>query len=658
MSDEEYVTPENLDRLKDLMKRVGESDSKIQKALTASSIDPETYSDLMELYTVKASQVATRDEFYPYEELNGEIQIGQDLDGRPVSLTREQLNEHLLAVSMTGRGKTTFFYNLIGQLNLQNLPFWVFDFKNDYRHLTKHYEDVVVINWTDLKFNPLEPPPGVTASKWGEVISDVYAHSTDLLLGSESYFMDKLAELYRIFDAENMGRYPSLYELRELIESEKISPASPWYQYSERNLGRLSILTGFSGKIFNCSSGLPLDELLDRKVVFELKEPNQYVTSFFVETVLTWLFYYRDAMGHRQEMKHAVLFDEAKRVFDINRERQPESGWPPIDDLVGKVREFGEAVIVADHEPSKLTDSLMANTNVKIWMSLGSGKDINEMARVFGLDSDEVDYTRTMEKGNALLKIADKNPVPIVLPDYTLEKDVTEEEVKKAMEPELKQLGWKERYRPEEFLVYIGKGEEEKPTISQPAKQLLISIRNSPLMGISERYKMLGFGSKKGNAAKDELVQEGFVSEVEIRAGKKGRNPKLLEITKEGRQLLESMGYRVRFKSKGGVEHQFWQKEVQKYYLKQGYDAFIEHYIGERSIDVYAVKKNEKIAVEIALSPEHELENVKKCLKEGFDQVQIVYVSRRVRDKIKRSVEEKFGEIPEKILFSDVKDFK
>ncbi len=63
-------------------------------------------------------------------------------------------------------------------------------------------------------------------------------------------------------------------------------------------------------------------------------------------------------MGHRQEMKHAILFDEAKRVFDVNRERQPESGWPPIDDLVGKVREFGEAVIVADHEPSKLTDSL------------------------------------------------------------------------------------------------------------------------------------------------------------------------------------------------------------------------------------------------------------------------------------------------------------
>ncbi len=113
------------------------------------------------------------------------------------------------------------------------------------------------------------------------------------------------------------------------------------------------------------------------------------------------------------------------------------------------------------------------------------------------------------------------------------------------MQTELRQLGWRERYRPEEFLVYIGKGEEEKPTISQPAKQLLISIRNSPLMVISERYKLLGFGSKKGNSAKDELVQEGFVKEVEIRAGKRGRNPKLLEITKDGRQLLEGVGYRV-----------------------------------------------------------------------------------------------------------------
>ncbi len=251
MSEEEYVTPENLDRLKDLMKRVGESDSRIQWALTAFSIDSETYSDLMELYTIKASQVATKDKFYPYEELNGEICIGQDLDGRPVGLTKEQLNEHLLAVSMTGRGKTTFFYNLIDELNSQDIPFWVFDFKNDYRHLTKDYDDILVINWRDIKFNPLEPPPRVSASKWGEVISDVYTHSTDLLIGSQSYFMGKLSELYSLFEVEKFGRYPSLYELRELIESEKVSPASPWYRYKERNLGRLNIMTGFSGSIFD-----------------------------------------------------------------------------------------------------------------------------------------------------------------------------------------------------------------------------------------------------------------------------------------------------------------------------------------------------------------------------------------------------------------------
>lgn len=33
-------------------------------------------------------------------------------------------------------------------------------------------------------------------------------------------------------------------------------------------------------------------------------------------------------------------------------------------------------MVVADHEPSKLTDSLKANTNVKLWISQGGGHDI------------------------------------------------------------------------------------------------------------------------------------------------------------------------------------------------------------------------------------------------------------------------------------------
>lgn len=656
--EENHVTPDNLDKLQDLMKRIGEPEEKIKKALTAAAMDKDTFNDLMKIYTIKAAQLSTKDEFYPYEQLQGEIKIGENPDGESIGLTREQLNEHLLAVSMTGRGKTTFFYNLIETLQDKELPFMVFDFKNDYRHLTKTMDDLLVINWKDMKLNPLEPPPGVPPSRWGEVLSDTFCHATDLLIGSESYFLDKLNDLYNIYhDTEN---HPSLFELKRLVEVDTISPASPRFRYKERVQSRLSMFTGFSGKIFDCSTGIPLQTLLDKNVIFELKEPNQFVTRFFIEAVLTWIYYYRDAKGHRQKLRHVIMFDEAKQVFDAMRERQPEAGWPPIDDLVGKVREYGEALVVADHEPSKLTDSIKANTNVKLWMALGSGKDITEMARTFGLeDEEEVDYTRTLEKGNALLKLADQDPVPIHLPDYKIQKDISESTVRSKMKQKIKNLPWSERHRPTDFKEIVGPREEtkEESGLSEAAEELLINVKEKPLSGTKERYNDLDIGKKKGNKAKQELIKEGLVEEAEVRTGTRGRNPKLLDPTEKGKAILETLGHRVRSRGKGGAEHRYWQKKIQKHYHDKGYDSFIEHYIDSRSIDVYSVKEDREVATEIALSPEHELENIKKCLEEDLDTIQIVYPSEDIKEEIRRQIKQEFGETPSEILFSHVKEF-
>jgi hypothetical protein len=71
---------------------------------------------------------------------------------------------------MTGSRKTTFFYNLMDTAIAHDVPFMVFDFKNDYRHLAAH-QDLLVLNWRDFKFNPLKPPPEVQPGKWGEILT-------------------------------------------------------------------------------------------------------------------------------------------------------------------------------------------------------------------------------------------------------------------------------------------------------------------------------------------------------------------------------------------------------------------------------------------------------------------------------------------------------
>jgi hypothetical protein len=366
---DDYPSPEELAELKEVLEMAGVADDRAEKILRACAISKDRYDRFYSMFERKARMEASkqevRGEFYPYESYPGQFRLGADPDGTPIGLTWEQLNEHMLVVGRTGAGKTTFFYNVMDECTGHGLPFWVFDLKGDYRHLSQH-RDVLVVNWRDLKFNPLQPPPGISPWQWGEIVIGTFAHNMSLLQGSEGYVLGKLRELYRLYDPVETSTYPSLFELRKLAGAEDIPYASPRFRYKERLVNRLTLMTGFSGDVFDCSEGYPLEEILDRNVVFELKGANPDVSTFVVEMLLTWLFYYRDVQGHRSGLRHVVMFDEAKRVFDVNRERQPEAGIPPITALMGRVREFGEALIVADHEPSKLSDSLKANTNAKL----------------------------------------------------------------------------------------------------------------------------------------------------------------------------------------------------------------------------------------------------------------------------------------------------
>ena len=110
------------------------------------------------------------------------------------------------------------------------------------------------------------------------------SHSLGFLQGSQGYLLAKLNELYGYYDT-NSGVYPSLFELLDLVKADKLPMASPRFKYRERMINRLAMLTGFSGQIFDCSSGFPIEDLLQQNVVIEMKEPNQYTTNLAISPV-------------------------------------------------------------------------------------------------------------------------------------------------------------------------------------------------------------------------------------------------------------------------------------------------------------------------------------------------------------------------------------
>jgi DNA helicase HerA-like ATPase len=79
------------------------------------------------------------------------------------------------------------------------------------------------------------------------------------------------------------------------------------------------------------------------------------------------------------------------------------------------IRKFGEGVIVIDQEPSKLSESMKANTYTKICFNLGNGKDIEEIARSMGLTRKEKEYIDKLRIGQAIIKLKGRFTQPVLV---------------------------------------------------------------------------------------------------------------------------------------------------------------------------------------------------------------------------------------------------
>jgi len=327
---------------------------------------------------------------------------------------------------------------------------------------------------------------------------------------------------------------------------------------------------------------------------------------------------------------------------------------------MARIRAFGEALVVADHEPSKLSDSVKANTNVKLWMSLGSGKDTGEMADTFGVEDEKVDFTRTLERGEAVLKSAEQSPVPVRLPPFTVDTPADAEAVRARTERVLDGLSFRERVWSDDYQEEVeaaADGETDDREVDPVAEAILVSVVESPFLSMSERYKAADASPERGKEAVDELTQLGMVDDVEVDTKRPGRNPTYLELTGDGVDWLEDHGYDVPDWGRRSVVHRYWQRQVADHYEREGYDVEIERGVDDGWVDVYARMGNTAVAVEVARSPEHEVANVEKCLDAGVDLVEVVTLDDAVADRIREHVAEAFDEVPDRVAFVNAAEY-
>ncbi len=689
------LDPEDADLIRDVLER-------IRPALMRKKLNPDPFSP-----NPKGNDV------------DGLIRIGRVKGTHaPFGLNPDELNQHTLITGRSGSGKTTILYLVAAQLLHHRIPFLAFDVKQDYRHIDRYTDDCYVFNFKNFKFNPLRPPINSDPIRWMQAFTNVFAQAYYLMAGTKGILQDVISELYHEYDVfSGKDTYPSMQDLLERVRMypvERQYGRIPGFVESAQNRLKECILP--LRQMFDCDKGFPIEDLLNKPTIFEFDGLLSENQLFLTTLIMRFIFEYRISNKQRGSLRHIILFDEAKMVYDRNRDNIEGLGPNEVTQFTSQVREFGEGLICADQMPFILSESIKSNSYTMICMSQSGGKNIQEMAKAMDLTEEQIPILTQLisdkETGRfeAIVRMSGKwtKPFIIEIPPFPVEKSVTEYELNTKMRPlidqltamtiprtpytqiiETKRKEKQAKMEEKKQTQTAGKKPDEPPlpvtSENTPPKdvhpqnagnngapppippekvegniliRILTDIRMHPFSDQKERIDRLGLSnsSSTNNKYFKELEREQLVKAHKISLGSKKGVKVFYEITDKGREYARMNDFII--PGKGDFKHKFWQHTVRKYFESKVTNPEIEKRYGNKNVDVGFLMNGKKFAVEIELSPDHLIENITKDLEAGCDFI-IVAASRKTEaEKYKTKIQGKFNqETLSRIEFRTLTDF-
>lgn len=406
--------------------------------------------DLIDVLTFQHATKDYREEIFlepaPWNVCVGDYQLGTVLYPPNTrysvfGLREEEWIRHSLITGMTGTGKTNLAFHILRQLREHDKPFLVFDWKRNYRDLIQlpEFSNLKVFTVgrapSPFFFNPLFPPPGAEPGHWLMKLVDVIDHAYLGGHGVEYLLREGIDEVYQecgVLDGSN-NETPTFQKVRDVVARKPAhGRIGLWKASAMRALESLCFPHGL-GPVLETDSHWDYEKLLTRDVVLELNGLPNNDKVFLVEAMILWIYEYRKNLGKREEFTHALVIEEAHHCLSERKERN-EGAETILETSLRQIREFGEAVIAIDQEPTKLSNSIKANTYTKITFNLGNGKDVKDIALSMGLNVEETEFIDWLKTGEAIICLKGRFHVPlhVSFPWVELQKGlVTDEQLAK-----------------------------------------------------------------------------------------------------------------------------------------------------------------------------------------------------------------------------------
>ncbi len=331
---------------------------------------------------------------------------------------------HLCISGMSGSGKTTLAFNILSQLIEKDKPFLVFDWKKSFRPLMNLDGSIMCFTVGNdsvsnlFKININIPPKGVSPREWINVLCDLLTESFAVSFGVHKILLETLDEVFEGWGVyQNSKHYPNWQHIRKMLEikaKEARGREATWY---ESALRIATVLTfGDFGKVINYDGkkSLSMEDLLDKRVIFELNSLGNIEKKFFSEFILTYIYKLKKAGQNKSsnEFNHAILVDEAHNIFLKNKTNFLSES---VTDMVYReMREYGISLICLDQHISKLSDTVKGNSACHIAFQQQLPQDVYDVSSLMQL-FEKKDFFSSLPVGYAIVKLSERYTSPFLI---------------------------------------------------------------------------------------------------------------------------------------------------------------------------------------------------------------------------------------------------
>jgi DNA-binding PadR family transcriptional regulator len=516
------------------------------------------------------------------------------------TIPKAELLQHMFVLGRSGTGKTTFFLNILQQLLADSIPFWILDWKRNYRVLLKHPrgKDMIVLtvgsDLAPLRLNMLRPPAGVDVYEWVEALTDTIGSGYLLLQGAKNVLKAGMLDAIR-----RLGPAATLRDALPYIQTEfaraKARKAG-WLESTDRAIDELT--KGPFGDALNAQDGMTIEALLPQCVDFELEGLGDDQRKTFSVFLLQANLMIRKRQTLPREVLHQVLlFDEAHNVFVKEKLGDPPSVQSR---LAREIREFGIALL-AGTQQTDISNSIMANSGTSIVFQVRSPWDAKIASDLLGVEQKSIGE---IPKGHGIARLPDRH-----LQAFLFRFDP--QPIKNIIVPDNDVMARHHAWRGTNT-ADSRQDSGKVPEAGQREITLLLDIAAYPISTVTQRYQRLGWNPNTGNIAQKRLEEKGLVEFLWIEDGR--TRLKILSPTDSGSEVVRANGGIVRPTGPAGAEHELWRSRLRDRITQHNYDVIEEYKVNERQrVDLCATRADRRIFIEVETGKSDVQENIRKC---------------------------------------------